>query len=80
MSPARVTDLDQAWSLRSHGPRLRAVRRATEGPRERFAAGPRCLSVPTLPLSRLAFHTQDCEIERPSRGTARPARAAEVRT
>jgi hypothetical protein len=51
----RITDLDEAWSLPRHGPQLRAVRRAAERVRDRFASGPRCVSVRTLPLSQLAY-------------------------
>jgi glyoxylase-like metal-dependent hydrolase (beta-lactamase superfamily II) len=54
----RLTDLDDAWSLPSHGPQLRALRRAGERLRDRFAAGPRCVSVRTLPLAQLAYHTR----------------------
>lgn len=58
MSVVRITDLDDAWAVRSHGPQLRAVRRAAESLRERFASGPRCVSVRTLPLSQLAYPTR----------------------
>ena len=51
----RITDLDEAWAVKAHGPQLRAVRRAGERIRERFAAGPRCVSVRTLPISNLAY-------------------------
>ncbi|HEY8076079.1 MAG TPA: hypothetical protein VIF62_18260 [Labilithrix sp.] len=51
----RITDLDDAWSLPRHGTQLRAVKRAGEKLRERFASGPRCVSVRTLPLSQLAY-------------------------
>lgn len=54
----RIPDLDEAWSLRSHGPQLRAVRRAAERLRDRFAGGPRCVSVRTLPLTTLAYPTR----------------------
>src|SRR4051812_30197202 len=55
---ARITDLDEAWSIARHGPQLRAVRRIGERLRERFVAGPRCVSVRTLPLSTLAYPTR----------------------
>ena len=54
----RITDLDEAWSITRHGPQLRAVRRVAERLRERFAAGPRCVSVRTLPISTLAYPTR----------------------
>ncbi len=54
----RITDLDEAWRTTSHGPQLRAVRRGAEQLRERFASGPRCVSVRTLPLSTLAYPTR----------------------
>jgi len=54
----RITELDAAWQERSHGPRLRAVRRGAERLRERFASGPRCLAVRTLPLTTLAYPTK----------------------
>jgi len=54
----RVGDLDEAWSLPRHGAQLRAIRRAAERLRERFASGPRCVSVRTLPLSMLAYPTR----------------------
>lgn len=54
----RITDLDKAWSERLHGPQLRAIKRAAEQLRERFAAGPRCVSVRTLPLTTLAYPTR----------------------
>ncbi len=54
---ARIEDLDDAWAARDrgHGPQLRAVKRAAERLRERFAKGPRCLAVRTLPLTTLAY-------------------------
>lgn len=54
----RIGDLDEAWSEPRNGPRLRAVRRAAERLRDRFANGPRCVSVRTLPLSTLAYPTR----------------------
>jgi len=56
--PARIADLDQAWSEPRHGSQLRAVRRAAEQLRERFAAGPRCIAVRTMPLTNLAYPTR----------------------
>jgi glyoxylase-like metal-dependent hydrolase (beta-lactamase superfamily II) len=54
----RITDLDDAWSQPRHGTQLRAIRRSAERLRERFAAGPRCVSVRTLPLTKLAYPTR----------------------
>lgn len=54
----RLTDLDQAWRETANGALLRAVRKAGERLRERFAAGPRCVSVRTLPLTTLAYPTR----------------------
>ena len=54
----RIPDLDEAWSVTRHGPQLRAVRRIAERLRDRFVAGPRCVSVRTLPLSTLAYPTR----------------------
>jgi glyoxylase-like metal-dependent hydrolase (beta-lactamase superfamily II) len=54
----RITDLDDAWKTALHGPQLRAVRLAGERLRDRFASGPRCVSVRTLPLSTLAYPTR----------------------
>jgi len=54
----RLSDLDKAWAETHHGAQLRAVRRAAEGVRERFASGPRCVSVRTLPLTTLAYPTR----------------------
>lgn len=60
MSPGieRITELDHAWNERLHGPQLRAIKRGAEKLRERFAAGPRCVSVRTLPLTTLAYPTR----------------------
>jgi glyoxylase-like metal-dependent hydrolase (beta-lactamase superfamily II) len=51
----RLPDLDAAWRTTGHGPRLRAVRIAAERLRERFAVGPRVVSVRTLPLTTAAY-------------------------
>jgi hypothetical protein len=53
-----ITDLDGAWSIRSPGARLRAVRTAAEGLRHRFAAGPRAVAVRTLPLVLVPYPTK----------------------
>jgi hypothetical protein len=55
---ARITDLDGAWATPSPGARLRAVRVAAEGLAPRFAAGPRAVSVRTLPLVDLPYPTK----------------------
>ncbi len=54
----RLTDLDQAWRETAHGAQLRAVKKGAERLRERFAGGPRCVSVRTLPLTTLAYPTR----------------------
>ena len=51
-------DLDAAWRVPSAGPRLRAVRVATERLRDRFAGGPRVVAVRTLPLTTLLYPTK----------------------
>lgn len=60
MSPAaeRIVDLDQAWKESRHGSQLRAVRRAAEQLRDRFASGPHCVAVRTLPLTTLPYPTR----------------------
>ena len=54
----RLTDLDDVWATPRQGPRLRAVRVAAERLRDRFASGPRVVSVRTLPLTTLAYPTK----------------------
>lgn len=54
----RVTDFDAAWREPRHGAQLRAVRRAATSIRERFAGGPRCVAVRTMPLTTLAYPTR----------------------
>jgi glyoxylase-like metal-dependent hydrolase (beta-lactamase superfamily II) len=54
----RLTDIDAAWNESGHGAKLRAVKKAGERLRERFAAGPRCVSVRTIPLSTVAYPTR----------------------
>jgi hypothetical protein len=58
MGPTRIHDLDAAWGEPHAGAQLRAVRRAASALRERFAAGPRCIAVRTLPLATLAYPTK----------------------
>lgn len=53
-----ITDFDEAWRTPSSGAQLRAIRNAAERVRERFSAGPRCVSVTTLPLTTLAYPTK----------------------
>jgi glyoxylase-like metal-dependent hydrolase (beta-lactamase superfamily II) len=54
----RIADLDKAWNDPHHGTQLRAVRRAGEQLREKFAGGPRCVAVRTMPLTTLAYPTR----------------------
>src|SRR5262245_28513547 len=54
----RLSDLDEPWSLPRQGPRLRAVRTAGERVRDRFASGPRVVSVRTLPLLGAVYPTK----------------------
>jgi glyoxylase-like metal-dependent hydrolase (beta-lactamase superfamily II) len=58
MTLKRIRDLDEAWRASGTGPQLRAVKRAAEGLRERFAGGARCISVRTMPLTTLAYPTR----------------------
>ena len=53
-----IDDFDGARRVSGHGQRLRAIRVAAEKLRERFASGPRVLSVRTLPLSTLPYPTR----------------------
>lgn len=53
-----LLDLDEAWAVGAPGPRLRAVRRAAERLRDRFAAGPRAVAVRTLPLVVTPYPTK----------------------
>jgi hypothetical protein len=53
-----VAGLSEAWQVSGHGPKLRAVRRGGEAIRERFAFGPRVVSVRTLPITTLAYPTK----------------------
>jgi hypothetical protein len=54
----RIADLDQAWRETHHGAQLRLVRRTAEQLREKFASGPRCVSMRTLPLTTLTYPTR----------------------
>src|SRR6188472_1597286 len=53
-----IRDLDDAWREPRHGAQLRAIRREAELLRERFASGPRCIAVRTLPLTTLPYPTR----------------------
>ncbi|MBK7581305.1 MAG: hypothetical protein IPI67_13955 [Myxococcales bacterium] len=55
---APITDLDEAWLVSGHGPKLRAVRKAAEGLRERIVRGPRIVSVRSLPITTLGYPTK----------------------
>ena len=55
---ARIPDLDDAWTLPRQGVRHRAVRTYAEKLRDRFASGPRCVSVRTIPLSSALYPTK----------------------
>lgn len=55
---APLADFDQAWNTVGHGPKLRAVRRAAEGLRERMVRGPRVVSVRSLPITTLGYPTK----------------------
>ncbi len=55
---APLDDLDGAWARPHHGDQLHEVRRAAERVRERFASGPRCLALRTLPLTTLPYPTR----------------------
>lgn len=50
-----IESLRPAWQESGHGPKLRAVRRAGEALRERFAFGARAVSVRTLPITTLGY-------------------------
>lgn len=54
----RIRELEAARAIRSHGARLRAMRHGAEELRERFADGPRVVSVRTLPVTTLAYPTK----------------------
>jgi len=55
---AQVSDLDGAWQVTGHGPKLRAVRKAAEGIHERLVVGPRVISVRSLPITTLGYPTK----------------------
>ncbi len=54
----RLTELDQAWRVAGHGPRLRAVQSGALKLRERLASGPRVSAARSLPLSTLPYPTR----------------------
>ena len=51
----RLTDLDDAWRVVGHGPKLGALRAQAEPLRERFVEGPRAISVRTFAVTTLAY-------------------------
>jgi len=53
-----VDDLCDAWRVEGHGPKLRAVRAAGEGLRERIVRGPRVVAVRSLPITTLGYPTK----------------------
>src|SRR5262245_9273536 len=53
-----LSDLRGAWDTRGSGFRLRAVRKAGEALRERFAKGPQVVSVRSLPITTLPYPTK----------------------
>lgn len=55
---SRLEDFDAAWANRSHGKRLRAVRNAAERLHDRFASGPRAVSVRTFDIATLPYPTR----------------------
>ena len=54
----RLDDFDQAWTKTGWGARCRAVRTSAERLHDRFAVGPRVMSVRTLPLAALPYPTK----------------------
>src|SRR5450432_1023179 len=54
----RMDDFDGAWGTRAHGKKLRAIRLAAEKIHDRFASGPRVVSVRTLSLATLPYPTR----------------------
>lgn len=54
----RIGDFDAAWATRAHGKKLRAIRSAAEKVHDRFASGPRVLSVRTFDLVTLPYPTK----------------------
>jgi glyoxylase-like metal-dependent hydrolase (beta-lactamase superfamily II) len=55
---APISELDAAWAQGAAGARHRAVRSAAERLRDRFAAGPRAVSVRTLPVVTSPYPTK----------------------
>ncbi len=53
-----LPELDKAWKAPLHGARIRAVRTAGQRLRDRFASGPRVVSVRTMPLSTVPYPTR----------------------
>lgn len=53
-----ISELGAAWQVEGHGPKLRAVRKAAEGLRERVVRGPRVVSVRSLPVTTVGYPTK----------------------
>jgi glyoxylase-like metal-dependent hydrolase (beta-lactamase superfamily II) len=53
-----VGDLDGAWRVEGHGPKLRAVRSAGEELHEQLSRGPRVICVRSLPVTTLGYPTK----------------------
>ncbi|MFW6051911.1 MAG: hypothetical protein ACODAU_12095 [Myxococcota bacterium] len=51
-------DLDDAWAITSHGPQMKALRRAGESLGDGLREGPKVVAVRTLPLTTLLYPTK----------------------
>ncbi len=54
----RLSELDDAWRVTGHGPRLRAVEQGAVKLRERLASGSRVSAARSLPLTTLPYPTR----------------------
>ncbi len=54
----RICDLEEAWSVGNHGPRLKEVIRVGERLGDQLRAGPKVVAVRTLPLTTLLYPTK----------------------
>lgn len=54
----KLSELDMAWQVSGHGPKLAAVRRGGEALRERLVRAPRVISVRSLPIATLGYPTK----------------------
>lgn len=54
----RICDLDDAWTVGNHGPRLKEVTRVAERLGDDLRAGPKVVAVRTLPLTTLLYPTK----------------------